>query len=136
MLIQVTTIVLTILLSLVVGSFLNVVIYRLPRNMSLAKPGSHCPKCNSPIKWYDNIPVLSYLFLGGKCRNCKEKISFRYPMIELLNCALWFVSLLIFTNFIISTNDLNWYRFIVGCIASSTLICIFFIDYDSMEIPE
>lgn len=136
MLIQITTIVLTILLSLVVGSFLNVVIYRLPRNMSLAKPGSHCPKCNSPIKWYDNIPVLSYLFLGGKCRNCKEKISFRYPMIELLNCVLWFVSLLIFTNFIISTNDLNWYRFIVGCIASSTLICIFFIDYDSMEIPE
>ena len=65
MLIQITVIILTIILGLAVGSFLNVVIYRLPNNMSLAKPASHCPKCNNPIKWYDNIPVLSYIILGG-----------------------------------------------------------------------
>ena len=134
--IQIFTIVLTILLGLVVGSFLNVVIYRLPNNMSLAKPASHCPKCNSPIKWYDNIPILSYIILGGKCRNCREKISFRYPFIEFFNMVLWFVCLFVFTNFIIPTNQLNWLRFITSCIVCSTLICIAMIDFDSMEIPD
>lgn len=134
--IQIFTIVLTILLGLVVGSFLNVVIYRLPNNMSLAKPASHCPKCGHPIKWYDNIPILSYIILGGKCRNCREKISLRYPFIEFLNMALWFVCLLVFTNFIIPSNAMNWLRFVTGCIACSALLCIFWIDLDSMEIPE
>lgn len=134
--IQIATIVLTILIGLVVGSFLNVVIYRLPNNMSLAKPASHCPKCNSPIKWYDNIPILSYIILRGKCRNCGEKISIRYPFIEFLNTVLWFLCLLVFTNFILPNNELNWLKFIVSCILCSVLICIFFIDLDSMEIPE
>ena len=134
--IQIATIVLTILIGLVVGSFLNVVIYRLPNNMSLAKPASHCPKCDSPIKWYDNIPILSYIILRGKCRNCGEKISIRYPFIEFLNTVLWFLCLLVFTNFILPNNELNWLKFIVSCILCSVLICIFFIDLDSMEIPE
>lgn len=134
--ISISTIVLTILLGLCVGSFLNVVIYRLPNGMSLAKPASHCPKCQNPIRWYDNIPVLSFIILRGKCRHCKERISFRYPLVELLNCALWFLCLLRFTNFIIPDNPLNWLRFIVSCIVCSTLICIFFTDFDSMEIPE
>ena len=134
--ISIITIVLTILLGLCVGSFLNVVIYRLPNGMSLAKPASHCPKCQNPIRWYDNIPVLSYLILGGKCRHCKEKISFRYPFVELLNTAMWFLCLLCFTNFIIPSNPMNWLRFVVSCIVCSTLICIFFCDLDSMEIPE
>ena len=134
--IQVMTIVLTVLLGLCVGSFLNVVIYRLPNNMSLVKPASHCPKCGNPIKWYDNIPVLSYIFLRGKCRHCHEKISFRYPLVELLNCALWVLCCLLFTNFMIPTNPMNWLRFIVSCIVCSTLLCIFFCDLDSMEIPE
>lgn len=134
--IQIVTIVLTVILGLCVGSFLNVVIYRLPLGMSLSKPASHCPKCNNPIRWYDNIPVLSYIFLRGKCRHCKEKISFRYPFVELLNCALWILCLLCFTNFIIKDNPLNWLKFITSCIVCSTLICIFFCDYDSMEIPE
>ena len=136
MLIQITVIILTIILGLAVGSFLNVVIYRLPNNMSLAKPASHCPKCNNPIKWYDNIPVLSYIILGGKCRHCKEKISLRYPFVELLNTALWVLCLLMFTNYIIPSFEMNWLRFIFSCIVCSTLICIFYCDLDSMEIPE
>lgn len=134
--IQIITIILTVLLGLCVGSFLNVVIYRLPNGMSLAKPASHCPKCNEPIRWYDNIPLLSYIILRGKCRHCKERISFRYPFVELLNTVLWFLCLMLFTNFIFPDNPLNWLRFIFSCIVCSTLICIFFCDYDHMEIPE
>ena len=70
------------------GSFLNVVIYRLPRNESIVFPGSHCPHCNANIAWYDNIPVLSWLLLGGKCRSCKEKISGRYPLVEIITALL------------------------------------------------
>ena len=71
-----------------IGSFLNVCIYRLPAKISIAWPPSHCPKCNSKIKWYDNIPILSYLILGAKCRNCKEKISIQYPVVEFLTGIL------------------------------------------------
>ena len=133
---RISIIVLTILLGLCVGSFLNVVIYRLPNNMSLANPPSHCPKCGNRIKWYDNIPVLSYIILRGRCRHCKEKISFRYPFVELLNCLMWFLCLLFFTNFIVPSFAMNWYRFITYCIISSTLICIFFCDLDNLEIPD
>ncbi len=134
--IRIFTIILTIVLGLAIGSFLNVVIYRLPNDMNLAKPASHCPKCNNPIKWYDNIPVFSYIFLRGKCRHCKEKISIRYPLIELLNAVLWFICLMMFTNFIIPSFEMNWLRFIVSLIISSTLICIFFIDLDYLEIHD
>ena len=133
---QVSIIVLTILVGLAVGSFLNVVIYRLPNEMSLTKPASHCPKCNHPIKFYDNIPLLSYIILGGKCRYCKEKISIRYPMVELMNCLLWFTSLLVFTNLIIPTQPCNWIMFAVSCVACSAFLCIFFTDYDYMVIPD
>ena len=74
---------------LVVGSFLNVCIYRLPRGEFFSKSRSFCPNCKSPIKGYDNIPVLSYIILRGKCRSCGERISPRYPLVELLTCALW-----------------------------------------------
>ncbi len=75
-----------------VGSFLNVVIWRVPEKKSLLSPPSHCPKCNSSVRWFDNIPIASWFFLGGKCRDCKEPISFRYPLVEALSC---FVSLII-----------------------------------------
>ena len=71
----------------IVGSFLNVCIYRLPRRESVAWPGSHCPACTHPIAWYDNIPVVSYLVLLGRCRSCANKIPWRYPMVEVLNAA-------------------------------------------------
>jgi leader peptidase (prepilin peptidase)/N-methyltransferase len=70
------------------GSFLNVVIWRLPRGESLVKPGSHCPHCGAPVKPYDNIPVLSWLILRGRCRSCGERISVRYPLVEALTAAL------------------------------------------------
>jgi leader peptidase (prepilin peptidase)/N-methyltransferase len=73
---------------LVIGSFLNVVIYRLPRGMSLLRPGSHCPACSAPVRWFDNVPVLSYLALGGRCRACRAAISPRYPAVELATGAL------------------------------------------------
>ena len=71
------------------GSFFNVIIYRLPREESIVMPGSHCMKCNEPIQWFDNIPLLSYIILGGKCRHCKEPYSIRYFFVELLTGILF-----------------------------------------------
>jgi prepilin signal peptidase PulO-like enzyme (type II secretory pathway) len=72
-----------LLLGLVIGSFLNVVIHRLPRGESLSHPGSHCPACGAPVHWYDNVPLLSFLWLGARCRGCRARISWRYPAVEL-----------------------------------------------------
>lgn len=112
---------------LCIGSFLNVVIYRLPNNMSLASPGSHCTSCHYSLCWYDNIPVLSYVLLGGKCRKCKCRISPRYMLVELINGMLWVLSAVLF-----------WENSIVyactAAIVSSALICIFFIDLEHMLI--
>lgn len=77
------------LFGLVVGSFLNVVICRLPKGESVVSPASRCPACGTPIRWYDNVPVLGYLFLGGKCRVCKARISVEYPLVELGNGLLY-----------------------------------------------
>ncbi len=111
------------MLGLCVGSFLNVVIYRLPNKMSLSKPNSHCPHCKYELRWYDNIPVLSYLMLGGKCRSCKTHISCRYTAVELANTVLWLLCVLLF-----------WERSIpLACIymlVSSIFICVFFIDLE------
>lgn len=74
---------------LIIGSFLNVVAWRLPRGESLSRPPSHCPSCDAPIKPYDNIPVLSWLLLRGRCRSCGEKISARYPLVEATTGLLW-----------------------------------------------
>jgi leader peptidase (prepilin peptidase)/N-methyltransferase len=78
-----------------IGSFLNVCIYRLPRHESIAWPGSHCPACSHPIAWYDNIPIVSYLVLTGRCRHCAARIPLRYPVVETLN-ALGYAALLWF----------------------------------------
>ena len=85
----ITTCVLFAVLGLCIGSFLNVLIYRLPRGMNLAKPASHCTVCGHKLAWYDNIPLLSYLILRGKCRSCGARISPRYFLVELSNAALW-----------------------------------------------
>ncbi len=115
------------LLGLCVGSFLNVVIYRLPNEMNLSKPGSHCTSCGYTLRWYDNIPVLSYLMLGGKCRKCKSKISPRYMIVEIANALLWLLSVHLF-----------WaHSPVYACMAAvvcSALICIFFIDLEHMLI--
>lgn len=111
------------ILGLCVGSFLNVVIYRIPNKMSLAKPNSHCPSCKYELRWYDNIPVLSYIMLGGKCRSCKTHIPFRYTAVELANMLLWLLCTFLF-----------WEKSIpLACIymiVSSIFICVFFIDLE------
>ncbi|MCF0234961.1 MAG: prepilin peptidase, partial [Thermoguttaceae bacterium] len=71
-----------------VGSFLNVVIWRVPEGMSLVTPPSHCPKCGARIRWYDNVPIFGWILLGGKCRDCRAPISARYPGVEFLCCSL------------------------------------------------
>src|ERR1700753_403311 len=76
----------------IIGSFLNVVIHRYPREESVVFPPSHCPRCNARIKWYDNVPVLSWLLLGAKCRNCRGPISIRSPLIELAS-ALFYLAI-------------------------------------------
>lgn len=112
---------------LCVGSFLNVVIYRLPNGMNLSRPASHCPKCNYTLKWYDNVPLLSYLFLGGRCRNCRTKISPRYVLVELGNALLWLLSVYLFVN-----QSILYMA--AAMVASSALICVFFIDLEHMLI--
>jgi len=115
------------LIGLCVGSFLNVVIYRLPNNMKMSKPASHCTKCDYTLKWYDNIPVLSYIMLGGKCRKCKEPISPRYIAVEILNAALWILSVFLFW-------EKNPVYAVISAIVLSVLICIFFIDLEHLLI--
>lgn len=120
---KIVTYVLAGVLGLCVGSFLNVVIYRVPIGLNLATPSSHCPKCKYVLRWYDNIPVLSYIILGGKCRNCKARISFRYTAVELANMVFLLISVALF-----------WKRSIpfacIAALASSVLICVFFIDLE------
>jgi leader peptidase (prepilin peptidase)/N-methyltransferase len=82
--------ILALLFGLLIGSFLNVCIHRWPRGRSVVRPRSHCVRCRKTIAWYDNIPVLSYILLGGKCRHCGRHISARYPAVELLTGAVFF----------------------------------------------
>jgi leader peptidase (prepilin peptidase) / N-methyltransferase len=79
---------LVVVFGLVLGSFLNVCIFRLPHRASVVRPRSHCPRCSHPIRWYDNIPVLSYVLLRGRCRDCDEPISLIYPVVELATAGL------------------------------------------------
>ncbi|MBA2349646.1 MAG: prepilin peptidase [Solirubrobacterales bacterium] len=86
---MVAALVLAALLGLCVGSFLNVVVHRLPRGENLNHPGSHCPSCGHAVRPYDNIPVVSWLILRGRCRDCDNPISARYPLLEAVTAALW-----------------------------------------------
>ncbi|MBI4743867.1 MAG: prepilin peptidase [Actinobacteria bacterium] len=115
-----------LLLGFTVGSFLNVCIYRIPRNESLLFPQSHCPNCQNPIKIWDNIPLLSYLILKGRCRVCKNKISIIYPFTELLTGILYFA---LFIKFGLSL------RFFLSIFFVSSLIIIGFIDLKHKIIP-
>lgn len=114
------------LLGLCVGSFLNVCIYRLPNDASIVRPGSMCPQCKNPIPFYDNIPVLSYLLLMGKCRNCKTSIPIRYPLVELLTGLL---ALSVF-----ATNGLT-FEWLIYFTFVAALVVITFIDIDHQIIP-
>lgn len=119
--------VLIFILGLIVGSFSNVCIYRIPRNESIIFPASHCPKCHSPIKPVDNIPLLSYILLKGRCRNCKSKISIQYPIVEFLSGLIY---LIIYLTYGLSIQTL------VYIILSSALIIIAFIDLNEQIVPD
>jgi leader peptidase (prepilin peptidase)/N-methyltransferase len=123
------TVLFIVVFGLVFGSFLNVVIFRLPRGMSLMKPPSSCPGCGARIKPYDNVPVLSYVILGGKCRKCGAKISPMYPAVEALT-ALGFV-LVYF-----SSGRTLGLEFSAGCVFTSVLIGLGFIDYYHQILPD
>ena len=110
----------------IVGSFLNVCIYRIPNGMSVVSPRSRCPECESPIPWYLNVPILSWLLLLGKCATCKTSISIRYPLIEALNGLLY---ALVFYYFFVSWATPVYFVFI------SMLVVITFIDLDYQVIP-
>lgn len=115
------------LLGLITGSFMNVCIYRIPRNLSIIRPGSRCPVCNTPIRPVDNIPLLSFFILGGRCRSCGARIHWRYPVVELMNGLIW---VFVFNKFGLNPLSLPFLLF------ASALIVITFIDLEHMIIPD
>lgn len=121
-------IVFVFIIGAVIGSFLNVVIYRVPNEQSVVFPSSSCPKCNTPLKFYDNIPIISYLVLQGKCRFCKAGISFQYPLVEFLNASLY--TLLFFHHDLLFSWSL-----LFDCIFVSAVLALIFIDYFHMILP-
>lgn len=119
-------------IGLIVGSFLNVVILRTISNESIVFPGSKCPKCQTPLKWCHNIPVLSYIFLRGKCAFCKEKISIQYPLVELLTGIIFTV----FGFLYLTTMHISIVMFLVSVIAASLFIVISGTDFKEMLVSE
>lgn len=119
--------VLALIFGLLIGSFLNVCIHRWPRGRSVVKPRSHCVRCRNWIAWYDNIPLVSYILLRGRCRNCGRHISLRYPAVELLTGLLWF-----------------WFVWKLGvtpeaakmCVFASILVALTFCDLETRLLPD
>ena len=109
-----------------VGSFLNVCIYRIPLKEDIAVERSHCMHCGHVLQWYELIPLFSFLIQGGKCRSCKKKISWQYPIVEFTNAALWLL--------VLYFNGLQW-NTLLYCLATSCMIVIFVIDERTQEIP-
>jgi leader peptidase (prepilin peptidase)/N-methyltransferase len=112
---------------LLIGSFLNVVAYRLPRGESLATPGSHCPGCDAPVRPYDNIPVVSWLLLRGRCRDCAQPIARRYPLVEALTAALFAAVA------VVHAHDTT--MLVLGLVLVAFLVPIALIDADLKIIP-
>lgn len=121
--------VVVILFGLVWGSFLNVVIYRLPLGLNLATPPSTCPRCGTRIRPYDNIPLLSYLLLGGKCRHCRAPISPVYPLVEALTAGAFVLA------FFHHGREWSW-PLLATCLFAGALIALGFIDYFHQILPD
>jgi len=118
---------LAVLAGLLIGSFLNVCIYRWPRDLSVVKPRSFCPACDKPIAWFDNIPLLSFFLLGGRCRNCHQPIPVRYPVVESLTAlsfgfAVWLLG-----------PTLAGVKF---CVFAAILIALLFSDLEERILPD
>ena len=117
----------SVLFGLCLGSFANVCIYRIPLNKSIVHPSSSCPHCGVKIRFFDNIPVFSYLLLMGRCRQCQASISMRYPLVEIL---MAFLSLALFTRFGFQLQYLQFMLF------TGTLVILSFIDFDHKILPD
>jgi leader peptidase (prepilin peptidase)/N-methyltransferase len=131
-----------------VGSFLNVVVYRLPSGISLVHPGSHCPACKKPIRWYDNVPIFGWFFLRGRCRDCKGKIAFRYPLVEAIT-ATTFALVGLADGVVMVPGDLGfefvrpnggdftYACFLIAChlVLLCTLLAAGLIEYDGHRLP-
>jgi leader peptidase (prepilin peptidase)/N-methyltransferase len=130
---------------LVIGSFLSALTYRIPNGISILKGRSFCPKCKSKISWYDNIPVFSFYFLGGKCRSCKAPISLRYPLIEFFTLLVFLFITIFFSscaNTLTGSAICQW-RSLLGfwalpylLIITSGLLAVFIIDLEKQIIPD
>lgn len=119
-------ILITIIYGVIIGSFLNVCIYRIPEKQSVVVVRSHCMSCGKQIKWYDLVPLVSFLILRGRCRYCKAKLSWQYPAVEALNGILY--------GIIVLVNGFN-ITSILYCLATSALLALSIIDWRTYEIP-
>ncbi len=119
--------ILALLFGLIFGSFLNVCVHRWPRNRSVVKPRSHCVRCRKTIAWYDNIPVFSYLLLGGRCRHCHTRISPRYPLVEFLTGLAFF--------YFVSTLGPTLAA-LKACVFCAMLIALIFCDLEKRILPD
>lgn len=126
LLLEIVPYIVIFIFGITIGSFLNVCIYRIPLHQSIVTVSSHCMTCGRKLKWYDMIPVFSWLLLGGKCRNCKSKISLQYPVIESLNGILYVVICLV--------NGMNLFS-LIYCLMTSALLTLSLIDWRTYEIP-
>ncbi len=115
------------LFGVIIGSFLNVCIYRIPEGISIVTPGSFCPRCKHPLSWRDNIPLFSYIFLRGRCRYCNNKISLQYPLVEFITGMIF---LLFYLKFGLS------FSFFVFITVASLLLIAMFIDLKFMLLPD
>ncbi len=122
----------SIVFGAMVGSFLNVCIFRLPKEESIIIPGSHCPHCHHPIKFYDNIPLISYLVLGGRCRYCKKSISVQYPLVEGITAIS---SLCLFLRYGLSWSYLFYFSFVAALIVITVIDLYHQIIPDVISIP-
>ncbi|MBM3746476.1 MAG: prepilin peptidase [Acidobacteria bacterium] len=119
--------ILALVVGLLTGSFLNVCIHRWPRDLSVVRPRSYCPACQHALAWYDNVPLVSYLLLGGRCRHCCSLISWRYPLVELLTGGLFFALVLTHGPTLVA---LKW------CVFSGLLIGLIFADLEQQILPD
>ncbi len=119
--------ILALLFGLLIGSFLNVCIYRWPNDLSVVRPRSHCVACGHSIAWYDNVPLASYAVLGGQCRHCRARISLRYPAVELLTGVLFFVYVLAKGLTLESVRD---------CLFAAMLVGLIFSDLEERILPD
>ena len=126
LLLEIVPYIVIFIFGITIGSFLNVCIYRIPLHQSSVTVSSHCMTCGRKLKWYDMIPVFSWLLLGGKCRNCKSKISRQYPVIESLNGILYVVICLV--------NGMDLLS-LIYCLMTSALLTLSLIDWRTYEIP-